>query len=341
MQKKAATAASSREQRVKPEPRSTTTAGFSSAFDEQETTARPSPQGRQQQQQQRGRPKGWKAGMAYAEMRGVPGRSSSGEATAARKKPAASAQQGGGGETKRRGRPPRAPGANAREHYLQQNPTYTHFYCEWVEPAEQLASGQWRKERRCPAELQNLETLRRHVYFAHEGDYFTSDGSFVCRWGKCGEKKKTDADAGVEFADQDAFDAHVEWEHLRPFAWHVGDGVQNRGIATLQQEASTQGSAQAQAQAQGQDHVLDPNDDQQPPLPAYLFKDGVQVTPSIRDQRLEDDQRRRERRRKLRRLLIQKDENAPDEEEYVLQTLGLAQAKAQERDGGGRFTALS
>ncbi|KAK7751024.1 hypothetical protein SLS62_007009 [Diatrype stigma] len=317
MQKKAATTASSREQRVKTEPRSTA-AGFTT-FDEQLATTRSSPQG----QQQRGRPKGWKPGMTYAEMRAVLGGSGGGEAAATRRKAAtsSSAQQGGGGgEPKRRGRPPRAPEATAREHYLQQNPTYTHFCCEWVEP-----SGQGRKERRCPAELQNLETLRRHVYIAHEDHYFTNDGSFVCRWGRCGEKKtETDAGAsaffGVVLADQDAFDAHVEREHFRPFAWHVGDGVQNRGNEGKRQEVS--------AQAQGKD-----TGDQ--PLPAYLFKDGVQVTPSIRDQRLEDDQRRRERRRKLRRLLIQKDENAPDEEEYILQTLGLAQAP--QRDGEGRF----
>ncbi|RYP35760.1 hypothetical protein DL768_010965 [Monosporascus sp. mg162] len=285
------TAASSREQRVvKPQPQKMGDRDAAAhAFVQQKI------EGQSPQPTPRGRPKGRKPGTAYSEARGGQPSPGGGGGSEAKKKSGAGA---GAGEPKRRGRPPRAPEPTAREQYLQSQPTYTRFLCEWRE--EQHEHGK-EAPRTCPAELQNLETLRRHVYLVH-GDA----DPLVCRWNKCAARVPP-----VEFGDYDAFQSHMQREHYQSFAWHVGDGVQNKGIETLKQKL----------------------DSDEPP--AYLFKDGVQVTPSVRNQALEDDQRARERRRKLRQLLRQKDENAPDEEEYRLQTLGLAQAPRQD---GSRFS---
>ncbi|KAI1083744.1 hypothetical protein F5B20DRAFT_525270 [Whalleya microplaca] len=220
------------------------------------------------QPKKRGRPKGWKPGkgMTYAEARGD-------SPTVKPKKPAEQPK-----EAKRRGRPPRPLGLAARELYLRQEPEYFPFKCEWEESPE----------KPCPAELQNIKTLRKHVYYIH-GDI----DPLVCRWAKCAAKEPA-----LEFATDMEFEEHMEKEHFRPFVWHVGEGYQNDGISTLKRDAAH--------------------------LPAYLFdKDGNQVTPSVTEQQLEDDQHHKERRRKLKRLLLLKDENAPSEEEYTRQTLGL------------------
>ncbi|RYP23879.1 hypothetical protein DL767_008716 [Monosporascus sp. MG133] len=286
------TATSSREQRVvKPQPQKMSDrAAAAHAFVQQKI------EGQSPQPTPRGRPKGRKAGTAYSEARGGQPSPGGGGGSEAKKKSAPGAGTGAG-ESKRRGRPARAPEPTARERYLQSQPTYTRFLCEWREEQHQHEHEHGKEApRTCPAELQNLETLRRHVHLVH-GD---ADPP-VCRWNKCAARVPP-----VQFADDDAFQEHMQREHYRSFAWHVGDGVQNKGIETLKQKL----------------------DSDEPP--AYLFKDGVQVTPSVRNQVLEDHQRARERRRKLRQLLIQKDENAPDEEEYMLQTLGLAQAQQQD-----------
>ncbi|RYO77721.1 hypothetical protein DL762_009080 [Monosporascus cannonballus] len=286
------TATSGREQRVvKPQPQKMgDRAAAAHAFVQQKV------EGQSPQPRPRGRPKGWKPGTPYSEARG--GQPSPGGGGSEPKKK--STPGAGAGEPKRRGRPPRAPEPTARERYLQSQPTYTRFLCEWREEQHDHEHGK-EAPRTCPAELQNLETLRRHVYLVH-GDA----NPLVCRWNKCAARVPP-----VKFADDDAFQEHMQQEHYRSFAWHVGDGVQNKGIETLKHKLGS---------------------DEPPP---YLFKDGVQVTPSVRNQALEDDQRARERRRKLRQLLIQKDENAPDEEEYRLQTLGLAQVQQQD---GSRFS---
>ncbi|KAI1493050.1 hypothetical protein F5X96DRAFT_280217 [Biscogniauxia mediterranea] len=219
------------------------------------------------QPKKRGRPKGWRPGMPYAEPKAKE-----------RKRPAETAD---GQEPKRRGRPPRAPSRTVREHYLQSNPDYTPFKCEWV--------GQ-NKTSPCPAELQNLETLRMHVHYVHLVP--EALGPTICRWSKCAKK-----DAPPEFTDPEEFAEHME-EHFTPHLWHMGEGYQNKGISKIKQDPSK--------------------------LPSYLLdEDGNQVTPSIVDQKLESEQQRKERKRKLQRLLYLQNENAPDEEEYIKQTLGI------------------
>ncbi|KAI2634369.1 hypothetical protein GGS26DRAFT_46364 [Hypomontagnella submonticulosa] len=221
------------------------------------------------QPRKRGRPKGWKPGTAYTDVQR--GSTSDTRPSEPREdKPR---------EPKRRGRPPRAPLPSARERYLQSNAEYLPFVCQWKQ-----STG-----KTCPAELQNMKTLRKHVFVVHE-----DEEPLVCRWGKCAAKETP-----IRFADQAEFEQHVENAHFRSFVWHMGEGCQNEGISTLKSDADG--------------------------LPAYLFdKDGNQVTPSVADQEFEDDQQFKERKRKLRRLLAQMDENAPSEEEYRKQTLGIA-----------------
>lgn len=126
----------------------------------------------------------------------------------------------------------------------------------------------------CKAELHNLETLRRHVLFVHGGS------GCRCFWGKCM--------ASVATADE--FRSHVEEAHMVPVAWHMGDGPRNWSRYTG-------------------------GDGEDGQVPDYLLDEhGVQVTPSIRDQEVEDVLTWRMNRRKLKELLIRRDENLPDED---------------------------
>jgi hypothetical protein len=220
----------------------------------------------------RGRPKGWRPGMSYAEVRGT----SPTRPRAARKiKPA----DGGGGTivVKRRGRPPKQPSPPPVEVYLQQNVAFVAFLCEW---------------RGCKAELHNLETLRRHMRIVHLRPLEKADTGRRCCWGKCGLAGDDD-DEGREFAGAKELEAHVEREHLVPFSWHVGDGPRNSGWF-------------------GKRKGRDEEDD----VPSWLKDaDGNQVTPSIKDQAIEDYATWRQNRRKLKRLLIERDRNPPSESE--------------------------
>ncbi|KAI0407874.1 hypothetical protein F4802DRAFT_594815 [Xylaria palmicola] len=188
-------------------------------------------------------------------------------------------------EPKRRGRPPRPPEPSIRERYLQSKPDYMPYKCEW-DVSEDL--GQ-RESSICPAELHNMDTLRRHVLFVH-GDR----DQLVCRFSRC-----RDRNPPLQFETDDEFQRHMECKHFAAYLWHLGEGYQNNGIETLARE---------------------PNK-----LPAYLFdKHGNQVTPWVRDQRLESDLQHKARKRRLRRLLELQNENAPSEEEWRKQMLGIA-----------------
>lgn len=226
----------------------------------------------------RGRPKGWKPGMSYAAIRGNP-------------------PPGSSTGLPRGKRPTRVHDVTRRQ-YLRSKADFVPFVCEWVESE----TGQ------CPAELQNLDTLRRHLFVVHvvdkeeenadEEDSFEESGQEripeqkshsqqICYWGTCASR-----DPPVAFTSEDALDNHIE-AHLQALAWHAGDGHQNKGMNAIKQDAG------------------------------YLKnKAGDQVTPSIKEQQLETDQQRKERKRRLRILETQRDENAPDEEEFTKQTLG-------------------
>ncbi|CAN8103972.1 unnamed protein product [Discula destructiva] len=218
----------------------------------------------------RGRPKGWRAGMG-------PYRSSQAIAPEVDEhgnpipRPRPSKNNPGG--AKRRGRPPRAPPPTARMVWERMAaPTYVPFLCEW---------------KGCKAELQNAETLRRHVRKLHGQKGKTEAEGVVCRWGKCGRQQVLGEEKvfkGEEFYE------HMEARHLVPLVWHVGDGVRNQACLSSR-------------------HYTKEEDDK---IPAYLLgPDGQQVTPWVRDQAEEDSMTRMQNRNRLRDILLQRDENAP------------------------------
>ncbi|KAI1188373.1 hypothetical protein F5B17DRAFT_395612 [Nemania serpens] len=248
----------------------------------------------------RGRPKGWKPGTPYttdpnsryrkremqaAELQAQGQGTDQGRVDKVRDEKGKDRSQNQ--ETRRRGRPPRPPEPTIREQYLQSNPDYIPFKCEWElsisdDPPTQGPSI-------CPAELQNMETLRRHVFIVHGDQELLGCGFPHCR----------DRDPPLRFKTEDEFEHHMETRHFPGFLWHMGDGYQNKGIETLRDKAGE--------------------------VPAYLLdKDGSQVTPSVADQRVESDLQRKERKRRLRRLLYQQNENAPSEEEWRQQMMGIA-----------------
>ncbi|KAK5632531.1 hypothetical protein RRF57_008245 [Xylaria bambusicola] len=235
----------------------------------------------------RGRPKGWKPGTPYSidpnsryrkrEMKAAGLLTHEG-------KPRQDKNRGQTQETKRRGRPPRPPELSVREQYLKSTPSYVSFKCEW-----DLSEGsQQQQPLLCPAELQNMDTLRRHVFLIH-GDM----DPLVCRFSHCKEHKPP-----LEFKTENEFKSHMEKKHFARYLWHFGEGCQNDGIWALKNKADK--------------------------LPTYLFdENGNQVTPSVADQKLESDLQHKERRRKLRKLLRQQNENAPTEEEWMNQMMGI------------------
>ncbi|KAK3315015.1 hypothetical protein B0H66DRAFT_456162, partial [Apodospora peruviana] len=208
----------------------------------------------------RGRPVGWRPGSGpYSTSR--PGEKP-------KKKPP--------GEAKRRGRPPRNPSPTPREIYLGSNPKFISFFCEW---------------EKCPAELHNLETLRKHLLIVHG-----RPTPAACKWNRCAHQQPQH-----HFSTQDDFVSHIDKCHLASFAKLVGDGpCNNSGILSAAEIAAMRGDAD--------------------PLPSYLFggQDGKeQVTPSIRDQELENDEDRKKRRIRLERVIAKRDRNAPEEPQYT------------------------
>lgn len=217
------------------------------------------------QPRKRGRPKGWRPGMPSTK---------TGLLTASSYKPRRpngekGAAQKSTGPPKKRGRPARPPTPSPREIWEKVQAKYIPFLCEWPE---------------CPAELHNVENLRRHILVVHG-----RADPLVCKWGKCTTREPLPTFE----ADYD-FEAHVEENHIIPMQWHLGDGYQNE-------------SSDAKNDA-------DPN-----ALPDYLFdEDGKQVTPSVKDQKVEDFATWRANRKRLRKLLIQRDANAPSEDEDIV-----------------------
>ncbi|OAA48160.1 C2H2 finger domain-containing protein [Beauveria brongniartii RCEF 3172] len=128
----------------------------------------------------------------------------------------------------------------------------------------------------CKANLHNMDTLRRHVDAIH----LKPREQHCCLWGKCGEQSVARQIDGVALA------THLEQAHLVPMTWHVGDGPKNSC------DWSTKLEADAEVVA---DFLKD--------------KEGNQVTPSTRDQLVEDLQTYRTNRRKLKELILRRDEN--------------------------------
>ncbi|ROT43504.1 hypothetical protein SODALDRAFT_327700 [Sodiomyces alkalinus F11] len=184
-------------------------------------------------------------------------------------------------QPKRRGRPPKAPPLKPREVYESLKPNFIRFVCEW---------------ERCPAELHNLETLRRHLAVVHA----RQEPAAGCRYAKCATAH--DATAGghqppspgtgvTPTMTEDELRRHLEEVHVPPVLWQAGDGPS----VTMTLYAPDDGSGS---------------------LPRYLFdKEGNQVTPSVREQKVEDVLTRQQNRRRLKALLLLRDQNLPSEEE--------------------------
>lgn len=225
------------------------------------------------EKRRRGRPKGWRPGMPSLK---------TGKPTASASRyvdehgnpiPRAAKSTAEAGAPKRRGRPPRAPPATARKVWeTMAAPTYVPFLCEWTG---------------CKAQLQNVDTLRRHVHKLH--GTAGPDGAAVCRWGKCG---RIGVGEEGKFATAEELRAHVEERHFVPLVWFVGDGVRN---ATSLPRSAAQ---------------------EEEKIPAYLLgPDGKQVTPWVKHQKEEDHAARMKNRNRLRDIIMQRDANAPLQEE--------------------------
>ncbi|KAI1432374.1 hypothetical protein GGR50DRAFT_603051 [Xylaria sp. CBS 124048] len=197
-----------------------------------------------------------------------------------RKREARSDGEGQDPDSKRRARR-----SSVRTQYLQSNPEYTPYKCDW-----DISIDPQQKERTiCPAELQNVDTLRKHVYCVHG-----NADQLICRFAHC-----KDHNPPLQFKTEKEFENHMEKKHFIAYLWHMGDGCQNKGIHTS-------------AKKPGE-------------LPAYLFdQQGKQVTPSIVGQQVESDPELRKRKRRLKRVLYEQNENAISDEEWMKQMLGIA-----------------
>ncbi|KAL9948090.1 hypothetical protein D7B24_005650 [Verticillium nonalfalfae] len=132
----------------------------------------------------------------------------------------------------------------------------------------------------CSAELHNFETLRRHVSVVHA----PTGRQRVCQWARCRQGRR-------EFATAEEMRAHLEEVHMPPIVWQAGEGPVITAKKYMVDDATGE-------------------------LPRYLFdKTGVQVTPSVRDQQLEDAPTYRANRKKLRMLLLLRDQNLTSEVE--------------------------
>lgn len=268
------------------------------------------------QPKKRGRPVGWRLGHgSYSAMRsGLP----PGQATP-RPKPK---KPTGDQAPRRRGRKP-AP--TARQIYLKLNPQFIAFRCEW---------------ENCPAELQNLETLRKHLVVVHTrpppllpppATQSTSTPTkpqpppplpsrsppFPCKWSTC---------TAPPLPSLSAFTAHIETAHLLPHLWHAGDGPRNTVPSP-----STFTSTSPDSRPSSEPRPPNPNANHK--LPAYLLDPltGRQVTPSVATQEMENEDDRRRRQARINRVLALRDRHAPNEVEYTAREMGMIARVLAER----------
>ncbi len=112
-----------------------------------------------------------------------------------------------------RGRPRKSPKSSQ-----QSSPIHRVYNCQW---------------KGCPAELHNLETLKRHAI--KHGDKFS--GPFPCLWKGCGKASRDDEeDEGtqpLEYATKDIWARHIDRRHLADYAWKLGDGPSLRSDSEI------------------------------------------------------------------------------------------------------------
>lgn len=88
--------------------------------------------------------------------------------------------------------------------------SYSVFNCQW---------------EGCAAQLHNMETLRKHVFKFHRSQ--NSHKRWPCFWNDCQENERSiDPRTGKPngFRDEEDFKDHVEFAHLGPKSWELGDG---------------------------------------------------------------------------------------------------------------------
>lgn len=146
--------------------------------------------------------------------------------------------------------------------------------------------------------LNNLSILRNHVGVVHGPE---ARKKLRCRWGACGQFEEGDLAAPVAFATIEDLDHHAQSRHMVSLMWHMGDGRKGMGIVVDQS---------------GHDDC-----------PSYLFWNGKQVTPSVKDQKMETLEERRQRKERLRVFLascglaggseMDLESDCPDEDEDI------------------------
>lgn len=90
-------------------------------------------------------------------------------------------------------------------------------------PKRQMYHCRWQD---CPAELHNLETLRKHVR-NHLNEF--EDGNYQCLWEGCGKSKIGAANIDserepLEFQTAASWERHMDGRHIDHYAWKYGDG---------------------------------------------------------------------------------------------------------------------
>ncbi|ROW16504.1 hypothetical protein VPNG_02895 [Cytospora leucostoma] len=135
----------------------------------------------------------------------------------------------------------------------------------------------------CKAILNNTTNLRKHVGIVHGQE---ARETLCCSWGKCGR----DDSIGVfsAFASIEGLEDHLQTLHLDSIKWHLGDGRRGQGIVL---DESALGDT------------------------SYLFWNGRQVTPSIRNQKIETPAEWRARKDRVRNFLLEVALNASSESE--------------------------
>lgn len=110
-------------------------------------------------------------------------------------------------QSARRDGPKQGPAAVSDMHISQ--PEYKVYKCQW---------------EKCPAELHNLETLKKHIR-KHCYQYTRRDEPYPCLWANCFKPE----DDGSNKGENLVFSTDVDWDihmlkHMNAVAWNLGDG---------------------------------------------------------------------------------------------------------------------
>ncbi|KAL8935722.1 MAG: hypothetical protein Q9216_005292 [Gyalolechia sp. 2 TL-2023] len=122
---------------------------------------------------------------------------------------------------KRRGRPKKSTPKSSPSQ--QSTPIHRIYKCQW---------------ENCPAELHNLETLRKHVNKHGDKD----EGPIPCLWKGCGKEVRGQDESGddeeperqpLTFSTHDIWAKHIDKRHIAEYAWKLGDGPSLRSDSDM------------------------------------------------------------------------------------------------------------